>query len=373
MEKILLLISHATGSDGNRGVGGPEVRYREFLKNRNDTGISYVAAYSPDGTLWDDISNIDGVLLIPLDVKGAKDFMAPFRILKIIKETGSKAAHSQGPVTLDFFTSVACLMAGIPYLVTRPSLISDYLMPGWKKWAYKIFDRVTVSIAKKVVAVSENGLRELKSEYVAENKLVKITNGVDIGRFNINEKKTTDTVVFGTVAQFTYGKGQDMFIRSFARAKEKTTVEMRGMLVGSGPFLSEMKELASSLGVLDDLEFTGFEKDIPGKLVLMDALYLLSYREGLPVSLIEGCAAGLPVVGTDVGGISEIVKDGLNGFLVPVEDIESGSSIMVKLAEDIKLREDMGRYSRNLAEKNFSLQRMITEYERNYAWLISQE
>ncbi len=366
MPLIMLLVSHAGGYGSERGVGGPEMRFKEFLRLRREKSLEYAVVYSPRGTLVEEFRSFRDVKLIPFESAGWKDATAFWRLYRLIKELKPDLVHSQGPISLDFQAAWACALSGVDFIVTRPSLISDYLFSSLKKRVLTLLDSFTLLQAKVIVAVSQNGYKALQKKAFTRGKLKKIVNGVDTERFHQRDKDLDGEVCFGTVAQFTNGKGQDVFLRSLARAMEKSKVPIKGILVGGGPLKSQMEDLARELGIADKVEFTGHVRDVSSQLSRMRALFLLSYREGLPVSLIEGLACGLPLVGSQVGGIGEIVRDGENGFLVPPGDPEAGAKAMVRLASDAGLAMEFGNRSRELALGSFSLAAMVAGYEEVY-------
>ena len=90
-----------------------------------------------------------------------------------------------------------------------------------------------------------------------------------------------------------------------------------------------------------------------------DIVVLPSYREGLPKALIEACAIGRPIITTDTPGCRECVEDGVNGFLVPINDYKQLAKSVIQLIFDENLRLEFGKKSRSLAEKEFSIQKVV--------------
>jgi len=110
------------------------------------------------------------------------------------------------------------------------------------------------------------------------------------------------------------------------------------------------------------VEWLGYRGDVPALLRGSHIVCLPSYyREGIPKFVLEGLAAGLPVVTTDTPGCRETVAEGVNGFLVPPKDALALADALDRLVSDAKLRKSMGRESRNLAMAEFSSERIIAE------------
>ncbi len=126
---------------------------------------------------------------------------------------------------------------------------------------------------------------------------------------------------------------------------------------GDGPLLAETRALAVQLGIADRVSFPGATNRVGELLAGSDIFVLSTFFEGLPISILEGMRAGLPVITTDVGGSSEAVTDGVNGYLVNIGDIEGMRKRLVSLLEDASLRVRMGAASRARFEQDFRLEK----------------
>jgi glycosyltransferase involved in cell wall biosynthesis len=104
---------------------------------------------------------------------------------------------------------------------------------------------------------------------------------------------------------------------------------------------------------------------------MMDVFCLVSYREGLPISVMEAMAAELPVIGTDIDGIRSVVDPGVNGLLVPPDDVEALTRSLDRLLGDANLRSTMGTASGRLARERYSLKRCVEETEALFLTVLS--
>jgi glycosyltransferase involved in cell wall biosynthesis len=136
------------------------------------------------------------------------------------------------------------------------------------------------------------------------------------------------------------------------------------LLVGDGELLEKTRVWAERES-LPRVHFLGRREDVPAVLAASDIVVLVSKHEGLPRALLEGMAAGKPLVATDVRGNRDLVEDGMNGFLVPLGDVAALSEALGRLIESRELREKMGEESRKKAEA-YSLERVLQEMERIY-------
>jgi glycosyltransferase involved in cell wall biosynthesis len=154
-------------------------------------------------------------------------------------------------------------------------------------------------------------------------------------------------------------------IRAMARVAA-TRSDIRLLLAGDGSSSSEIDALIDALNLRSFVVRLGLRADVDRLLAAADMVLLSSVSEGIPLSLIEGMAAGLPVLATSVGGIPEVVEDGRTGLLVPARDDEALARQILGLAEDPVRREQMGRLGRERASALFSEDRMVEEYDRSY-------
>src|SRR5207245_624615 len=110
--------------------------------------------------------------------------------------------------------------------------------------------------------------------------------------------------------------------------------------------------------------FLGYRTDVPELLQVIDVFCLTSLREGLPIGLIEAMAAGLPVVGTNVEGIRDVVSRNEDGILVELGDVTALRNTLVGLINNERWRDKLGRAGHEKAVQKYSLQRCVREYER---------
>lgn len=175
--------------------------------------------------------------------------------------------------------------------------------------------------------------------------------------------------IVGTVANFKSHKRLDVLLRVADRVRRERP-EVRFVIVGQGPLETEIRQLARSLGLEDTVIFTGFREDAPRIASAFDIFALSSEHEGLPIALVEALALGRPVVVTAVGGIPEVVEDGLQGYVVPAGDVAAFTDRVVRLIDDHALRSAMGAEGRIRAQA-FDIRRTVRRMEQVYEELLS--
>jgi N-acetyl-alpha-D-glucosaminyl L-malate synthase BshA len=140
----------------------------------------------------------------------------------------------------------------------------------------------------------------------------------------------------------------------------------RLLMVGDGPDRPKAEWLARTQGVADDVIFVGKQNDMNQFLAVSDVLLLPSELESFGLVALEGMACEVPVIATRVGGIPEVVRDGVDGFLYDIGDIRSMADGCLLLLKDPRIREEMGRAARDRATREFCSSKIVLQYEDLY-------
>jgi glycosyltransferase involved in cell wall biosynthesis len=175
--------------------------------------------------------------------------------------------------------------------------------------------------------------------------------------------------VVGTVANFKTPKRLDLLLRA-ADVVRRDIPDVRFVFVGKGPTEAEIHEMARSLHLEQTVLFSGFREDAPRVVTSFDIFALSSEFEGLSIAVIEALALGKPVVVTKVGGLPEVVRDGVEGFVVPPGDHRALAERIVQLLRDPTLRARMGAAGRVRAEA-FDIRRSVSRMESVYEELLT--
>jgi glycosyltransferase involved in cell wall biosynthesis len=185
-----------------------------------------------------------------------------------------------------------------------------------------------------------------------------IRNGVDVERAPYGPEARAaarrrlgvadEELLVGCVASLYPKKDHRSLIEAFARL-EPARLRAQLVMVGSGPLEADLRARAAQLGLANRVMFVGSVPDPPALLPGFDVFALSSRYEGLPNALLEAMAAGLPAVATDVGGVAEVLEDGVSGLLAPAGDVPALAAALDRLLQDGQLRLEMGRRARELA------------------------
>lgn len=237
-----------------------------------------------------------------------------------------------------------------------------------EKWLAKHTDTlITINEEDYILACKKN----FKADSI---KLVHGV-GIDLSKFypQTQEKKIKlrkeygykdkDFILF-CAAELNNNKHQDLFINAVSILNKKIP-NIKLLLAGNGPLLNQYKRQASDLRLSSNICFLGYRNDIKDLLLISDIVVSASKREGLPVNIMEAMATGLPLVVTNVRGNRDLVKDGLNGFVVELDNLKEFTNAVEKIYEDTLLSKEFGKKSIEIIQK-YSLVRVLEELEMIY-------
>ena len=173
--------------------------------------------------------------------------------------------------------------------------------------------------------------------------------------------------------------GIDLLIKSFALVRNKlllnnanTANRLLLRIVGGGPQLNELKQLAIDEGIGEVTTFVGKvdHKEVPIELAKLDIFVALSREESFGVAVIEAGAAGKPAVVSNIGGLPEVIEDGITGFVVPPEDPQAASLIIEQLVSNTDLRNKIGYAAHEYIKNNFDWRICLNKMKDTYSKVI---
>lgn len=308
--------------------------------------------------------------------KGAFDIKLLYQLIKVIRSKHINLVHSH-LFDINFYSCIAAKITGVSHVATEHGDIHHLS----KQLNYRMIIKAKAisRFSNKLVFVS----RFTKDKFLeianpkGENCAV-IYNGVDLKNYQLrvcsSKKKAEigikeDELIVGNVASLYPVKGQ-LYLLKAASLVLSQIPKARFIIVGEGPLEGELKKEASRLGISPYVKFLGFRSDVNELLKIMDVFVLCSLSEAMPLSLIEAMASGTPVVATKVGGVPEVVDDGIDGILVPRVDPEALAEKIILLIKD---KEKAKLFAKNAYKKvsfRFSLNGMLQKYEHIYDTLL---
>ncbi|HEY6005026.1 MAG TPA: glycosyltransferase [Anaeromyxobacter sp.] len=300
------------------------------------------------------------------------DLALILRLSRWLKENGADLAHTHNRMAL-IYGAPAARLSGIAVVHTKHG---NNPKGGTRLIAGNLAGRFLDAF----VAVSEETAAfARRRREIDERRLTVIPNGIELGRFHpepsarrrvrqelgIEERAW----VLGTVGRVAVEKNQQLLLRAAA-----PLLSPRSHLVvaGDGPLLQSLSDLAAALGVAPFVHLLGVRRDVPDVLNALDVFVLCSNTEGLPLAIPEAMATGLPVVSTRVGGVPNVIEEGVTGFLVPVGSEEALRGRLTALEADPERSRACGRRARSAAVARFSAERMRREYVELYERVLSR-
>jgi glycosyltransferase involved in cell wall biosynthesis len=250
-------------------------------------------------------------------------------------------------------------LAGVPVRVgNRREINPD------KSTAQITLQRAAYSCAHVVVANSRAAANRLRAEYVPAGKIAVIPNGLDVKHFEHgrHERPRRNVVV---VANLRPEKGHDVLIDASARVLAQVP-DARFDVVGGGPEGDALLARCDARRVRHAFRFLGHQEDVAACLTAGDIFVLPSRSEAFPNAVLEAMAAGLPVVASDVGGVSELIDDNSTGLLVPAGDPVALANRLLRLMAEPALAARLGAAARAVAETRYSFERMVAAFDSLY-------
>lgn len=238
----------------------------------------------------------------------------------------------------------------------------------------RIIQRVTFALADRITAVSYEIKSTLASLYhVNPSKIDVIPNGYDtelVKNYSNNSECSTFNIVY--VGRLSYPKDPLTVLYAFKQI-HYVIPNARLYFVGDGQLCPLLKQFCGSHKLLQYVHFLGKMPHHRALQVTAEStvFVLSSFEEGLPISLVEAMALGKPVVATKVGGVPEIVKDGVNGLLVPQGEPEQMTDALLKLLSNPKIRKEMGTTAAE-SVKDYSWSKIAERYKKLYSELIKK-
>jgi glycosyltransferase involved in cell wall biosynthesis len=309
-----------------------------------------------------------------------RDLKALYFFYRLIKKEKYDIVHTH-ETKASFITRLAAWLAGCKYIIYGLHGVTfNDPMSSLKRNFFIYLEKFTVGVSDRIVAVSEDVIYHYHKNNIGRAIPFKVVrSGIEIedfvkkasftsedkaklrARYNIG----SEDLVISNVGRFSFSKAQRYTIESFARLK-KDIKNIKLVLVGEGELLKECETLASSLGVKDDVIFTGYTGKVGEVLSITDVFMFTSLREGLPRVVVEASLMKIPVVAFEVEGIREIITDKVSGFIVKQYDTDTLTSNAKKLLEDGPLRREFGEAAYAHVKSQWDANIMADELRKIY-------
>jgi glycosyltransferase involved in cell wall biosynthesis len=315
-----------------------------------------------------------------------RDLRAVLRLAELIRRERPTILHTH-TAKAGAVGRVAALLAGS----ARPPIVvhtfHGHVLRGYfnraMTYGFKTLERLLARMTTKLIAVSPEVRDDLVQLGVAPaSKFAVIRLGIELDQrvgSDIGARAEArrvlglgagDPFVVGWVGRMTAVKRTDLVVRSFRELVDRG-VDAWLLLIGDGPDRGGLERLAHDLGVIKRCLFLGYQSDVARFYDAMDVLFLPSVNEGTPVSVIESLAAERPAVATRVGGTPDVIRDGVDGFLVDSADPGALADRLAELAGDAPRRAAMGEAGRARVLERYAVERLVDDVDKLYRELLS--
>lgn len=264
---------------------------------------------------------------------------------------------------------IAARLARTPLLIRSRHIDVSYPNPLVSKHAFTTFADHVLTTSQKIT----NHFQEIF--HLTRDRITTLPTGIDVTRFHPNGPKAQLPVrqdpgappIIGMVSVLRFWKGHTVFFDALRKLREAGH-DFQFVVAGGGEPVEKYAEIAQHLGVADQVKFAGHREDVPEVLRALDLLCIPSVKhEGVPQIGLQALACGTAVVGSDCGGIPEIIQEGITGRIAPAGD---ASALAARIAEALTQKEAtarMCRAGREMVEKKHSLDFMLDRLEEIYS------
>jgi len=370
---------------GSLEIGGAEMHLCQILPELHRLGIhSTLLSLAGDGPLAAPLRKKGFEILfgppllrplarLPRFLRGGIIYIQNVMYLaNLLKKRRPAVCHCFLPFTNVVGGLAAAIASHTPLILSRRSLNNyqtDHRLQS-------MLERSAMQRADAVLGNSRAVIAQLEEEGVPKEKLQLIYNGIDLGRFDIADSREAirhaegipeDAFVMILVANFIPYKGHEDLFMALRSIREKLPYPWRLLCLGrtSGSYCERLRIFADNK-LPDHIHFLGSRNDVPRLLKAADLAILPSHQEGFSNSLLEGMAAGLPTVTTDVGGNPEAIEDDVSGTIVQPKDPDALAKAILTLSQDLNLRHRYGEAARARIEQDYSLRSCVEAYAALY-------
>lgn len=339
---VLVAIDHG-GYDGNIAGIGRNLSYMLPNIDKNRFNI-FLVILRDDGSL---ITRLAGTGIKILHLKRKKfDPFTLIEFIKIIKKENIHLLHIHQYASSNFGRLAGKIMR-VPTILNIDDLNYNY---PWYQW---IADRLLKWANDYVIAVSEAVKDSGTNVRVFDpNKIIVIPNAISTGHLKHLDPKECSKLkkhwelkeeyqIVGTITRLHDVKGNDILLRA-AKIVLQTLPNTHFVIVGDGPLLEELLNIAKNLNIENSVFFTGYQEDVAGFLSIFDIKVISSNTEGFSFTRLEAMIMGKAVIATDVDGLKEILKHGENGLLVPPQNPEVMAEKIIYLLQNEQERKRLG-------------------------------
>jgi glycosyltransferase involved in cell wall biosynthesis len=343
-------------------VGGAEDLVAAIVRGLDPARFDVQAAtIGPAGVVGEELQR-DGypVHSLGLDLKENPDLKIVLRLRRLLKDLKPDILHTH-LYHPNYYGRLAALGLGLKGVVA--SVHNVYTRP---KLHRRMWNFLLSRATDRIVAVSPQVWQDVRRyDAVAGSRLRLLPNGISLAALETAESREeakaglgVSGFCLGAVGRLEEQKGHTYLLQALPAVLDALG-EITVLLAGDGRLWGTLTRQARELGVADQVKFLGARRDMPLIYQALDVFVLPSLWEGLPLALLEAMGAGLPVVATRVGGVVDVIEDGVNGRLASPGDSQALAGAIVELANRPELRREMGSAARDTVRLRYSQEAMF--------------
>jgi glycosyltransferase involved in cell wall biosynthesis len=364
--------------------GGPDKTVLLSAERHDRTQVEVVVAYIRD--VRDKEFSITskararGLTFYEIEERGKLDLRVLHALRDIVVKHDINLIHGHDYKT-DLFAAMLRWWIGQRRRFSLVSTAHAWVMLGRRGDLYRRLDIALMRRFDHLIAVSHATKKEMVTAGIPQDLITVIHNAIDTEEWSPRNataglkedlKLGQAWPVIGYVGRIMPEKDLGTWLRAAARVAQQYS-GAQFVLVGEGRdgnTQEELQRLAGELKIADRVHFPGYRSQLLPVYGSFDLFAMSSRREGLPNSILEAMAVGLPVVTTDVAGTSELVLNGETGYVVPQGDVDGMAHSMLSVLADQKLRQRMGHAGRARIEREFSFAHRLQRIEQLYARIL---
>jgi len=360
-------------------IGGAQTFLRDLVIQQKKNGLVDPVVCSLAGSNWisDQIQDA-GIQLISFEVKKNNPFeiiQIPFRLRALIKKNQYDLTHTHLNVS-NILGRMGAIMAKVPVVVHEQRNESETINLFEKVLSIGLNKNIT-----RVICVSESTkVFNIEKKRIPSKKIKVIPNSIDLHEFSpkvpsLNRKDLLENLKLNSSALIVIGVGRlvaekryDLFLRTAHQiCKMKDNVFF--LIVGDGDRRQELAQLTNELSLSNKVMFLGECSDVSSYLDISDVFLLVSDFEGLPLTVLEAMATGLPVVATNVDGTSEVLSRG-GGVLIPRDNYLEAAKSVLDLLNDTSRREEIGREGQRVVRTHYNIENISKQVDTVYQEIL---
>lgn len=306
-----------------------------------------------------------GVKYVQLHRKGDYGFDVLIKLWRFFREERPDIVHTH-LFGADIWGKLAALLARVKVIISTEH--NTWYDESWfrhkLKWVVAQFSDKIIAISQAVAEYTH------RIEGVSPQKLVVIKNGIALDQFlsvDCHQRSEGQPVKLISIGRLEEQKGFDVLLDALAQIREKN---WELTIVGGGSLLSDLEDRVRLLGLEKKVQFFGTTEEVPTLLSESDVFVLASRWEGLGLVVMEAMAAGVPIVATQVGGIPELIQDGITGYTVDSESPDALAAAISFCIDNPEVADQIGAQAREYAGQFCNVQHMIAQYEALYTQLV---